>query len=281
MVNATAINTGFVTIQVKDDISNFVESAIISLLEWKSTESAFVSVAECQTNVNGRCNLNIELNDKLYKFQAAKNGASTITNSQIIDTTGQTFTIVLSVLDQAVVTDLEGLSATFTEFGNPDSTNISIAKLTWNDANSIVQQGCIYKYKVTGFSKQLIGQNCSSADSGELFLVSQINQTYGTYLEGVVIYNGITSVIDSLNYKGTQDISKSLQEVGLDVYLPLVFLLIGLGIGIYFGNLYISIISVIVLEWLAIALVPSVISTSIGVTVTILGALILWGMSRR
>jgi len=122
-------NAGTITIQVKDQLSNFIEGAVVNALEWRSDLSSFISVAECTTNVGGSCSLNIELNIKSYKFSANKGGVSKTTNSQIITTTGTTQTIILEDIILIETPVLENLISNFSEsISNNISTTRSLTE---------------------------------------------------------------------------------------------------------------------------------------------------------
>ena len=72
MLNSSQPDAGTITLVVKNSLSQFVEGTICSALEWKPAQSAFVSVAQGLTNVNGETIINIELGTKIYKFSLPK-----------------------------------------------------------------------------------------------------------------------------------------------------------------------------------------------------------------
>jgi hypothetical protein len=280
MLNATGINTGFINIQVKAS-GNFVDDAIVQALEWRPLSSAYVSVAQCKTTTTGTCSLNIELNNVIYKFSATKSGVSSTTIGQIIDTTGLTLPIQLEDASLTADPDLLGLTGEFTETSDTAATNLSVSRFEWSDPNGVVGQACINVYKLTGFAKVFMSQNCTSSASGILFSSNLINNTYGIQLEATLLYDSTISKRGTLTYKGTGDISKGLSDAGLSLFIPLVGVLLAVAVGVLIGNIYISSIAVVIVVWATVAVFPSLISGSIAVVVTVIGGLILWGVSRR
>jgi hypothetical protein len=278
MLNSTDLDLGFVNVQVKDSLSFFVNGAVVDLLEWKPTQSSYISVGQCQTTTTGQCQLNIELNNKLYKFQASKSGITTTTNSQLITTNGIIIPITLQQSGLTVVSDLENVQANMTETING---NLSTTRLQWTDTSGVVSKACITTYKDTGFTQEVISQNCTSSSSGILFQTNQINNTYAIEIKGTVEYSGTTYLINSFKHRSIDDISKTLEENNLDIYIPIIFLLLGLGFGLLIGNIYISLFLILVLEWIGIALAPNVLNIKIVSVITVIIALILWGVRRK
>ena len=172
MINST--EAGTINILVKDNLGNFIESAIVNLLEWKVSENAYVSVGQCETNSAGVCQLNIELNTKLYKFQASKSGQSVTSIAQIITTDSTTLTLTIIDETLTVVEDLPNLSYSFTE---NVTNNVSLTRLEWTDTDGLVSQACINAYRLNGYSKVLLGQNCTSSSTGILYKYTNINNT--------------------------------------------------------------------------------------------------------
>lgn len=278
MIQSNQTNLGTLNVRVKDSLSFLVESAIVDLLEWKSGENSYVSVSQCQTAPNGVCVLNIELNDKLYKIQAEKDLVSKTTNAQIISTSGETITITLEDVILTETPDLENVLSNFTE---TIVGNVSTTRLQWSDTEGVVSEACIKTYKNTGFNQIFLSQNCTSSSSGILFAVNQINNTFPIIIKASINYQDTSYPVGQFFHDSVDSITASLEENGLDIFIPTVFLMIAIAIGIFFGNIYISLSLAIILEWIATRLAPSIMSMSIAVVVTIISGLILWGISRK
>lgn len=271
-------NAGIINIQVKDTLSNLVEGAIVSALEWRTSSSSYVSVAECQTNANGLCQLNIQLNNRLYKFQAVKNSVTKTTNSQIITTSGTTLTITLEDVTLTQVPTLDNLLYNFTEtlLGN-----ISVTRLEWTDSLGTVGTACIKVYRNDGFSQTLLKSNCTNSASGILFSSNAVNNTYAIQIIGSITYDGVTYVLGVFNHQSIINLTDTLEQYNLDMYIPIIFLFIAIASGLFFGNVYISLALAIVLEWIAFLIVPGIITGSVAVVITIISILTLWGINKR
>ncbi len=273
MSNTT--DTSTITIEVKDTLGNFIESAVVSLLEWKVTENAFISVGQCETNAGGKCNLNIELNTKLYKFQAEKAGSIVSSNSQIINVDESTLTLTLTDATLEVTSDLENLRYNFTE---TLGINLTTVRFQWVDTDGLVSKACL---KVIRQGNFLLNSTCTSSSSGILFISSEINQSKDISVEAFVYYEGREYPIDSFIYAGSASFSSSVENTGLALFVAPVFALLAIGFGIFFANIYAILASLSISQWLAFVLLPNVISMNIAILVTVMSILISWGAYRR
>ena len=91
----------------------------------------------------------------------------------------------------------------------------------------------------------------------------------------------MTKLLGTFYHKSISSISYVLDDYGLDLILPVVFLFIAIAAGIFFGNIYISLALVVILEWILVFMIPTIMTTSIAVVITIFTGLMLWGGSRR
>jgi len=280
MINSTQSNIGVVNILVKDSLSFLVEGATVNLLEWKSSESAYVSTGQCQTVSDGTCTLNIELNDKLYKFQAVKDGVTKTTNSQILTQTDTTVPITLEDITLEVTPDLDNFVSTFTETIDL-ATNISTTRFEFTQTNGLSVNACITSYKDTGFSFTQLSQNCTTSSSGILYKTNSINNSYDLVIRATVEINDVTYNIGEFTHKSTNSFGETLAQSNLDILLPVIFVLIGIGVGIFFGNIYISLILIFILEWLAVAIVPTILSVSMAIVISVITILTFWGVNKK
>jgi len=280
LLNSTDLSLGFITIEVKDTLSFFIEGAIVNLLEWKPSLSSFVTVGQCQTLSNGKCNLNIELNNKLYKFQATKDDTTAETTSIIIDETGQTIPVTLQDITLSATANSDNILSNMTETVD-NLTNSSLIRLQWSTKDNTNARACISVYSNPGYSQQLISQNCTTSNSGVLFSNVAINNPETVKVEGSVQDSFNTYLIDSFTYEGTGSLSKALNDYNLDILIPIIFLFIGIAVGLLFGNLYIGLILGVILEWIATIIAGNVISVSVAVVVTFISGLIIWGAYKK
>lgn len=271
-------NLGQINVLVKDSLSFLVENSIVNLLEWKPTESAYVTVAQCQTASNGICVLNVELFDKLYKLQAVKDNAEKTTNAQIFTVSGVTIPITLEDIILTQVSDLENVFYTVNE---TLTVNNSLVRLQWTDLTGVVSEACISTFKYTGFGQTLLSENCSSSSSGILFQSNIINNTFDISIKATITSNGVEYPIDEFNHKGIGNLGDALEQNNLHIILPIVFFFIGLGAGLFFGNLFIALSLVILLEWVSVAITKAIITVEIAVAITVLCLLIFWGIKKK
>ena len=274
MINNSASNLGVITITVKEDTLQFVPGAIVKALEWKPDISAYVSVAEGLTNVNGEVTLNIELNTKLYKFSASKANTTMISPSFIISSTPASLTLILTGIGLEVVPLLENLLFNMTNT-TINSTHQTIS-FYWEDKDNTVSSACLDFYQVSGTSRTLLNQTCISGASGDIIRTFSINNTYNLEVESTVIIEDLTRTLKVIKYKSTADISFSFSQYGLDLLIPLFFVLLGLVLGLYMANIYISVVLMCIMSWVSYLIFPSVITSGIAMTLSIFAIIALW-----
>ncbi len=276
MLNSSSPDAGTITLIVKNTLSQLVESAICSALEWRPAESAFVSVAQGLTNVNGETRLNIELNTKIYKFSCTKQTFTTVTNAQIIQLDGTTLDIILNDILLIPTTLFPNLVTSLTN-SSINSTH-QLVTYTFADSDGLVTEGCLQSFFVNGNRQTFDQENCVNTPTGSILLTVNINQTSDILMKGILTTPAITDyVTNTLTFKGTGDISFQLARIGLDILIPTMFALLGLGLGVLLLNINIGVILMAVGGWLAVALVPSVMSGATAMFITVIVALMIWG----
>jgi len=280
LLNSTDLSVGFVTIEVKDTLSFFIEGAIVNLMEWKPSISSFITVGQCQTLSNGKCNLNVELNNKLYKFQAIKNGISTETTSLILTETGLTFPLTLENALLNPTANSDNILSNMTQTLN-NITNSSLLRLQWATKDNTNARACIKVYSNPGYSQQIIASNCTVSNSGVLLMNVNINNTENIKVDGTVQDSFNTFLIDSFFYEGSGSLSKALNDFNLDILIPIIFFFIGISVGLLFGNLYIGLILGVILEWIATIIAGNVLSVSVAVVITFISGLVIWGAYKK
>ncbi len=280
LINSTVPSIGVVTVEVKDTLSFFVDAAIVNLLEWKPSQNSFISVAQCETFSDGKCLLNVELGNKLYKFQAIKGSASKTTSSLIIEESGKLIPITLEsiVLDQKANSD--NIIAEMTQDIN-NVTNISIIRLEWSTRDNTNAKACLNVFESPGYAQKLLNKNCSVSNSGVIFMTTNISRPSTIQVIGTVQDSKNVLTIDIFTYKGTGSLANALEQYNLNVLVPIILLLLGFSVGLFFGNIYISLILAIVGQWVGVAIVPSVINSSMAVVISILCLLVMWGIYKR
>ena len=280
MLDVNNSNAGMITLQVETDTAQFVESALCIASEWDSNISGYRDIAEGLTNVNGQTTLNIELNVKSYKFSCSKGGFVSTTNSQIIQSDNTLLPLVLVISTGVTPENVYG------GIGG-GLTNVSwnathqLINYSWFDEYNLDNTGKLAVYKVVGTRRTLIGTPTTSASNpGNLFVIVDANSTSRIQVVGsIVVEDGSEIIIDSIIFLPSSDISFALSDYGFDLLIPILFTMIGLAIGLMLTpqNIYISAMSVIIMVWLSVAIVPGVISSSIAIFVTGISVLTIYG----
>ena len=284
MLNETSIHEGTINIQVETEDSEFVQGAICIAAEWDSNISGFRDVAEGLTNINGLTILNIELDIKSYRFTCSKSGITSSSESQIIKIDASTLPIILPISIGVRPDNIfGGISGNLTN--TSFNSTYDMVVYNWFDEFNLDNTGKLTVYKITGTTKEIIGTaKTSTSNPGELYVLVNTNETFEVQVVGSILDSGGGEVIiDTITYLPSLDISFSLSKYSFDLLIPILFIIIGMSIGLMLKpqNIYISAISVIVMVWLSVRIVPSVISTSIAIFVTAICGLMVWFGGKR
>jgi len=282
LLNATGVNTGYVTMVASTDTGQFISGAICNALEWNSNSSAYVSVAEGLTNSFGQTKLNIHLNIDSYKFQCSKNGQSSESQTQIVQTNGLTIPLVLSQATNAKPYSLGGVSFKFT-FVNSSTTN-KLLSFDYTDSKNLVTTACIDVYKVQGITQTLLNQTCINSSTAKIFLDINTNTSYTiNAIAKVQDSSGSFQTLKKIVFSGSDSFEGVLKQYHLDIVIPLVLTIVGIIIGLSLNpqNIFISAISSIIMVWISVLLVPSTISSTIAVFISFICILIIYGGQKR
>ena len=280
MLNSTAPEEGQINIIVKNSLSQFVESAVCSALEWRASESAFVSVAQGLSNVVGETLLNIQLNTKIYKFSCTKGEFTTITNAQIVQIDTSNLIIILNDVILEPTTLFPNLVSSITN----TTINTTHQLITYNfaDADGLTTESCLNVYNVNGNRQNLNAQNCVSSSTGTLLLTININQTSDLLIQGTLTTPSVIDfVVESLTFKGNGNIANQFKIIGLDILIPTMFILLGLGLGILLSKIEIGVVFIAIAAWVSVAFVPTILKSSIAMFITVVVAMMLWGGFNR
>lgn len=281
LIATNSTDIGYVTVKA----INFGDEALINgaycyALEWKPSQSAFITVASGKTNVNGETILNIELASKLYKFSCSKDGTTAYTDSQIIQSTGTIIPIIMGSSTISFVPEFNNLVANLTNT-TINSTHQRI-RFSWNDENNIVTQGCINIYHSIINGYQLNDTICVSSTNSFIVEDININNTYNIRVDGYLNYQNTTINIDSLPFKGNSSLAKAFQTYHLDIVLPLVFFVLGFSIGLMIKPqiLLIGFVGGIIGSWFSLAIVPSIVSISLVLFINVILGTLIWATWR-
>jgi len=280
MLNSTSSESGQITIIVKNSLSQFVESAVCSALEWRPSESAFVSVAQGLSNVIGETMLNIQLDTIIYKFSCTKDTFTTITNAQIIQIDDSSLTIILNDVILVPTTLFPNLVTSLTN----TTLNATHQLITYNfaDSDGLTTQACLRVFLVNGNRQTFETENCVSSATGTILLTVDTNQTSNILIQGTLTTPEVINfVTDSITIKGTGDLAGQLAKIGLDILLPTMFMLLGLGLGILLSKIEIAVVFMVIAGWISVAFVPTILKSSIAMFITVVVAMMLWGGFNR
>ena len=276
-------NIGTAIVQVKDDSGLFITSASCNLLEWKPSLSSYISVSDGLTDVNGKYTFDVELGVKIYKSTCTYNGVSStilLGNGGVVTQTGQVNPIFISTVPDVLTSVLGDITYSLVNV-TINSTHQRVT-FSWTDTNNIVTQACLKIYKSEGFGKVLLSpEQCVQSSVGEIQQILNVNQTFDTIVQAVFVKSNDDTVNgDTLTFFSTESFESLVKEYHLDLVIPLLFFFLGVawGLNIDPQNIYISIITVFLLEWLSFVLMPTAISftTVLSISVILLG--ILWGL---
>lgn len=282
MLKNNATDAGTVTVQVTASTGPFVQGAVCQALEWKPAQSAFVSVAEGNTNTEGSTILNIEIGTKLYKFTCSKDGVSVTSPQNIIQVSGATIPLVLDIGEAAPVTLLSNFIFTLTN-ATLNETHQQIT-YTFNSQDNLVTEACLRLFKINGNVRSLLEpETCVSSSSGEIQIIVDINQTFSQKVVATAEEGGVSRDVDELNFLGEFSFETSLSAYGMHILVPLLFLVVTLVLGLMIkpSNIHISLFAMLAGSWFTYKLVPGVMSLTSTIFINVVLLLMLWGSFRR
>jgi len=188
--------TTAVTATVYDEKTQYVEDARIKVLaEDPSNPSQYITTQMCDTNFEGVCQFDLQLDTKQYKFiiEYPFGVVKKITNPSYIFDTSIDFQILIG---EAVA---EEYLASKDVWGVVDYTSDAF-KFTYNDPNNGISQACMKIYSITPVGKTLYSVDCSVTVGGIINAsVAPINGT--SYLAQGFVYYGSSEIPINEAYK--------------------------------------------------------------------------------
>lgn len=282
MLNSTAVDVGTVIVQVTASTGPFVQGALCQALEWSPSQSAFVSVAEGNTNTEGSTILNIEIGTKLYKFTCSKDGVSVISPQNIIQVSGAIVPLVLDIGEAAPVLLLNNFIYNLTN-STLNATHQQIT-YTFNSQDNLVTEACLKLYTISGNRRSLSqSPTCISSSSGEIQIIVDIDEDFSQKVVATAEEDGIVREVDEISFLGSFSLENSLSPYGMHVLVPLLFLIGGLVLGLMLkpASITISLFGMFIMMWLAFTLIPSIMSLSSTMFVSVMFILMIWGAFRK
>lgn len=281
MLELNDTNFGTITMRATAGSGLFISGASCSLLEWKPTASAYESVAQGITDVDGTYKFAIELNTKIYKALCSYNGISKtdlLGNAGLITVTGEIQPIYIITDELILTSNLLNVDYSFTNT-TENSTHDRLT-FTWTDNDGLVSEGCINLYNNNKFGKQLISSTCASGSSNEIQIVANVNNSFNLLAQAVLVDTNSNDIgLETILFPGNATFEGYIQKYHLDLIIPILFFFLGVGLGLYLDpqNIYISLIAVFILSWIGFALVPSTLSFSIVTFISVVDIIMIWG----
>ena len=282
MLANNATDAGTATVVVTASTGQFVQGAICQALEWTPAQSAFISVAEGNTNTEGATILNIEIGTKLYKFTCTKDGNTVTSPQNIVQVSGATIPLVLDIGEAAPVLLLNNFIYTLTNL-TLNSTHQQVI-YNFNSQDNLVTEACLKLYRISGNIRSLLqSPTCISASSGEIQIIVNVNQSFNQKVVATAEEDGIVREVDEISFLGSFSLEKTLEIYGMHVLIPLLFLIGGLVLGLMIkpASMTVSLVAMFVMMWLANTLIPSIMSLSSTLFVSTIFILMIWGTLRR
>ena len=135
-------------------------------------------------------------------------------------------------------------------------------------------------YKSTGFNREELSQTCVESSTGQIQNIVNINNSYNLIAQSSVTINGVSQDLDSITFESTANIESLLRKYNLDIIIPIIFLFLGISLGLILNpqNIYISLMGTFILEWIAFLIVPSVISFTTITFISVIILFMLWAL---
>lgn len=281
MLADNTTGAGFVIIKAVSDSGPLIQQAICKALEWVPSQSAFVTVAQGLTDGNGETILNIEVGTKLYKFTCEKAGQLVTSPQQIIQATGVTIPLTFITVEEAPPINLEQFRGNLTNV----TINSSFQQIIYdfNDPLGTVTEACIKVYQTTGIQKILLSETCSASSTGQIQIVLNINNSFNLQVEATAGIGSTEIVVDILKFGKIGNFEQALKAFGLHLVLPILLLCLGLSLGLMVDppSIMISGIGGIAGVWFAGLILPSIISFSIAIFISIILILMIIGSDKK
>lgn len=280
LLQNNASDLGTVTVQVTASTGQFVQGAICSALEWTPSQSAFLSVAEGNTNTEGSTILNIEIGTKLYKFSCTKSGTTVTSPQQIIQVSGSLVPLVLPVGEEPPELLLKNFVFSLTN----STFNATHQRITYNFSSSdnLVTESCLNQYQINGNTRVLLNQTCVQTAIGQIQIIIDINTTFSQLIVATAEEDNVVREVDEIVFLGEFSLETSLSAYGMDVFLPLLLTILGIVIGFMIvpSSISVSLFVTLVAMWLIRFFVPSTMAYSSTIFMSVVILIMLWGSKK-
>lgn len=272
-------NAGILSVKVLDNNGDTVEDAIVIAKQWFSETSSFEATSQAQTGINGKAQLNILLNEKVYKI-------STFANGEFIETSKHTYTFT-DLEDELVLTltpsiltskkfSLDNIIASATESYN-NVTNVSTISFTWQDTNNEGATGCINTYRSIAGHQSLINSDCLTAASTTFIQAYNINTTQDIILKAEMLVDGQYYTINGFIHNSDNNPATILGKLGFDIMMIPIMFILAIVIAFATKNIYIGVILMVLSAGLSLVLAPTILTGGVVAFCFAIGGLMLFG----
>jgi hypothetical protein len=283
VINSTYIKTGFVEVLVLDDNGAPLEDVTVQAKQWDVNQSDYIRVSEEKTGTDGKGELNIILDDKIYKFRAFQGGTSIESNEQIITTAnnGKTITLTLIVDAEDIRNyEFEKVTTNVTESFN-NLTNTTTITFEWNNEEGTDLTGCINAYRVQSYQLQRISTDCTTSSSATKVKSYTLNISGYSYKVIAEFKQGNSYyAVEEFNYYSEGNIFEILRENNLHWFILIALNIVSIWGGIRLENIFIGTMGLIISSLLSIVIAPTLVTTTVAGFLFFIGAVTLYGGAR-
>ncbi len=174
---APAPSTTNITLTVREQDGSTIEDALVKVLKYDLDTNSYIVQNEVLTDYNGQAIVDVYFNSEYYKFivEYPVGLVGLETSPAYIISTDITLVISSDVVgaNYRYIADAAG-SVTY----NTATYNF---RFTWSDTYHVVQEACLYVFRLeNNYTASFVGNNCSTASAGTI-LISIPNSTQAEY----------------------------------------------------------------------------------------------------
>lgn len=275
-------NAGVIPIKVLDNLGQPVQGASVYAKQWFSNSSSFVTTSQALTDITGKTQLNVLLNDKVYILSASFGGSSVESIQQTFYTSNTETEIVLTLIPDTTANQiyfLYNIIASATESFN-EATNVSTISFTWEDVNNEGATGCINTYRSINGKTTLINSDCQTAAATTYIEAYTLNTSHDIVFRAEMKVDGKYYPIASFVHNSKQNPATFLKNIGLDIMIvPLLFLL-SVVVALASKNMFIGALLMMMSSGISLVLAPGILTGGVVAFCFVIGGIIMYGGSR-
>jgi len=278
LINLTEANAGTLFVSVIDEYYRVIQDAKVELLEYNPSSKSYILVSECQSNSNGECTFNIELNVKTYIIRASKTidgrlyTASTSDFGEIIKTDEEVRNLFLRLtqtFEPSPTTNLDiSVSETFIN-------NISTIYIDFSTTDNFNTEVCVEYFQNFNNYDTSIYTQCVTSSSGYVATPVLLNRSNSYSASVYQLHDSVKYPIKGYNYPSLNTFSEKAKAVGWDKALILFFWVIIIVFGLASKNITMTFVLAIILSWVEIAMFPNTAKVSASALKTVISLLLI------